>query len=57
MRNSERAIINGKIATVQNGKRVVHTYLSGEKLKGEIPKDDFPRYTGYVRKRKKNEIQ
>lgn len=34
--NRERAIINGKIATIYNGRRVIHIYRSGEPLKGKI---------------------
>ena len=49
MKNSDRAIINGTIATVVNGRRVVRTYESGEKLVGRIPRDDAPAFTGYVR--------
>lgn len=34
--NKNRAIVNGKIATIVNGRRVVHIYRSGEPLKGKI---------------------
>ena len=47
--NKDRAIINGKIATIQNGKRVVNTYTSGEKLVGKIPYEPYYPYTGYIR--------
>ena len=36
VKNSERAIVNGKIATIYKGKRIVQKYYSGEPLKGRI---------------------
>jgi hypothetical protein len=44
-----RAIVTGKIVTVKDGKRTVEYYRSGDKLKGEIPVNDAPPFTGYVR--------
>lgn len=44
--NSQRAICNGKIATIKNGRRIVRVYQSGAKLDGEIPEPDAPPYTG-----------
>lgn len=49
IKNCERAIVTGKIATIQDGKRVVNTYTSGEPLKGKLPEDDAPPFTGFVR--------
>lgn len=44
-----RAIANAKIVTIDKGQRVIREYKSGEKLKGRLPQDDAPPYTGYVR--------
>lgn len=49
MKNAQRAIITGTIVTIQNGKRVVKQYRSGQKLVGRIMDDDAPPFTGYVR--------
>lgn len=47
--NSKRAVTNGKIATTLNGNRFVRAYQSGEQLVGDLPANDAPPYTGYVR--------
>lgn len=36
--NNQRAICNGKIATIHNGRRIVRIYQSGEPLVGFSPK-------------------
>lgn len=47
--NDKRAVINGRIATYKNGKRIIATYKSGDPLQGDHPEDDAPPFTGYVR--------
>jgi hypothetical protein len=47
--NSQRAICNGKIATIHKGQRIVQAYQSGQQLVGSIPDNDAPPFTGYVR--------
>ena len=47
--NNCRAIVSGTIVTVDRGRRVVREYSSGEPLQGEIPEDDAPPFTGFVR--------
>lgn len=47
--NSKRAVTNGNIATIINGNRVVKKYMSGDMLEGNLPENDAPPYTGYVR--------
>lgn len=59
MMNKDRAIINGKIATIKDGQRIVTKYQSGEKLVGEIKEEAYFPYTGYVRgfgKRKRTNV-
>lgn len=34
--NRKRAIITGYIATIQNGRRIIRYYVSGEPLKGRL---------------------
>jgi hypothetical protein len=40
--NSKRAITNGKIATIHQGRRVVNIYKSGQPLIGEVADADTP---------------
>lgn len=47
--NRARAAINGKIATIDNGRRIVREYSSGDPLIGRLEFDDGPRFTGEVR--------
>lgn len=47
--NRKRAICAGTFITVKEGERVKRKYNSGEALVGDIPQDDAPPYTGYVR--------
>lgn len=49
MPNRKRAIVSGKIATIYEGRRLVRVYESGQPLVGEIPQDNLPPFTGYVR--------
>ena len=49
MKNSQRAVANATIVTVQHGQRIVRQYQSGEPLVGRIPQDDAPPFTGFVR--------
>lgn len=54
MRNSQRAVTNGKIVTIHKGKRLVTEYQSGDKLIGKLEEHDGPLYLGQVRKKKNN---
>lgn len=47
--NSARAVTNGHIVTIYQGKRIVRYYTSGQPLVGRIPEDEAPPFTGYVR--------
>lgn len=49
LKNAERAITNGRIVTIKDGRRIVKTYSSGDPLDGVLDQDNAPPFTGFVR--------